>query len=327
MRKEAELQNEDQSSILAMGNEAMNGQSLAGLLPGMNGNNELGLSGDFDNLIRNEDEPHNIINENHPPKKQKDGNKEQSEKLVENAPQQDMEKALDIIAGENDWVDDDILAEGPKKKNVKKKNKNSKTEDLPESNVEGMQKLDEDMGAVEGWNFTPMSLPGRKKVSGWRKFLSGLAWYSGKTLGKALTLAGTILTFPYALYKWGIKHSKADIAQAFSEKKRHDLIPGWNGAKYKKEAGDKDDIMEDFRRVRTVWSRLIADKAVDENGKEVPPTISVNVNPPDLNKDQTMNGTAAGHSGIGIEYSRRSKVTGRWERYALKYGFIHPVHA
>ena len=69
MRKEAELQNEDQSSILAMGNEAMNGQSLAGLLPGMNGNNELGLSGDFDNLIRNEDEPHNIINENHPPKK------------------------------------------------------------------------------------------------------------------------------------------------------------------------------------------------------------------------------------------------------------------
>ena len=61
-----------------------------------------------------------------------------------------------------------------------------------------------------------MSLPGRKKVSGWRKFLSGLAWYSGKTLGKALTLAGTILTFPYALYKWSIKHSKGDIAKAFS---------------------------------------------------------------------------------------------------------------
>ncbi len=185
-----------------------------------------------------------------------------------------------------------------------------------------MQKLNEDMGEIEGWNFTPLSLPGRKKVSGWRKFLNGLAWYSGKTLGKALTLAASILTFPYALYKWNIKHSKADIAKAFSDKKRHDLIPGWDGAKFQKEEGEKDDIMADFRRVPTVWSRLIAEKAVDENDKEVSPTISVNVNPPDLNKDQTMNGTAAGHSGIGIEYSRWSKVTGRWERYALKYGFF-----
>ncbi len=113
----------------------------------MNENDELNLSGDRDNLIRNEDDPHNIINENNPPKKQKGGNKEQAEKLIENAPKQDMEKALDIISGDNDWIDDDLLAAGPKKKNSKKKSndKQIKTEDLPESNVEGMQKLNEDM--------------------------------------------------------------------------------------------------------------------------------------------------------------------------------------
>ncbi len=324
VREEAKLQNEDQNSILAVGNEAMNRHPLAGLLTGANENDELDLSGDPDNLIRNEEDPHNIINENHPPKKSKSGNKEQAEKLIENAPKQDMEKALDIIAGDNGWIDDDMLAARPKKKKVKKKSNDKKpiAEDLPESNLEGMQKLNEDMGEVRGWNFTPLSLPGREKVSGWRKFLSGLAWYSGKTLGKLLTLAGSILTFPYALYKWGSKHAKGDVAQAFSKKKRHDLIPGWNGAKFKREEDDKDDIMADFRRVPTVWSKLIAEKAVDENGKEISPTISVNVNPSDLNKDQTMIGTAAGHTGIGIEYSRQSKVTGRWERYALKYGFF-----
>ena len=262
VRKEAELQNEDQNSILAIGNEAMNRHPLAGLLTGANENDGLDLSGDPDNLIRNEDDPHNIINENNPPKKQKGGNKEQAEKLIENAPKQDMEKALDIIAEDNEWVDDDLMAARPKKKNAKKKSGDKKpiTEDLPESNVEGMQKLNEDMGEIKGWNFTPLSLPGREKVSGWRKFLSGLAWYSGKTLGKLLTLAGSILTFPYALYKWGSKHGKADVAQAFSKKKRHDLIPGWDGAKFEKEEGEKDDIMADFRRVPTVWSRLIAER-------------------------------------------------------------------
>ncbi len=323
VRGEGRLQNEDQNSILSIGNEAMNAHPLAHLLTGANENDELNLSGDPDNLIRNDDDPFNIINENRPPKKKNGGNKEQSEKLIENAPKQDMEDALDIISGENEWVDDDLLAAGPKKRNGKKNSKDGKpeTEDLPKSNVEGMKKLNEDMGEIEGWNFTPLALPGRKKVSGGRKFLTGLAWYTGKTLGKLLTLVGSIITFPYALYKWGSKHAKADVAEVFSKKKRHDLIPGWNGARYIREQGDKDDITADFRRVPTVWSRPIAEKAVDENGKEIPPTISVNVNPPDLNKDQTMIGKAAGHSGIGIEYSRKSKVTGRWERYALKYGF------
>ncbi len=101
VRQEARLQDEDQKSILAMGNEAMNKHPLAGLFAGANENKELDLSGGLDNLIRNEDDPHNIINENHPPKKQNGGDKGQAENLIENAPQQDMEKALDIIAGDN----------------------------------------------------------------------------------------------------------------------------------------------------------------------------------------------------------------------------------
>ncbi len=99
------------------------------------------------------------------------------------------------------------------------------------------------------------------------------------------------------------------------------MIPGWDDKKFEKVPGAEDDIMADFRRVPTVWSYVTAAKAEDSRGKPLPPKISVNVNQPKEAVDQTMAGLEMGHTGLGLEYSRYSQISGRYERYALKYGF------
>ena len=79
--------------------------------------------------------------------------------------------------------------------------------------------------------------------------------------------------------------------------------------------------MSDFRRVPLVFSNLTAAPAVDDNGKPLDPVITVFIDQPKSNSEQAMNGMDIGHAMIGIEYSRKSKVTGKWERYSLQYGF------
>ena len=49
--------------------------------------------------------------------------------------------------------------------------------------------------------------------------------------------------------------------------------------------------------------------------------ISVNVNQPEPGEDKDISLSGSGHAGIGIEYSRYSRVSNRYERYGLKYGF------
>ena len=296
---EAKIQDEDQLSTLAMGNEWNNTHPLAARLNGSNESNEIDLSRGVGNLIDIGEEPENIINENHPPKKEKSaGDKADAEKTVKNASPQEVKQALKIIGDEQ---------ENPGK----------------DGGAGDKAKADEDMEDVKGWNFTAVKHPERKnKVGGWRKFLTGAAWYTGKTFGKLLSLIGAIVTFPYTLYKYLDKNAAYDVNRALSRKKRHDLIPGWDGAKFSQPDPEKNDkINVDFRRVPMVWARMTADEALDKNGKERDPKLILNVNPPDLNKDQTMIKESAGHSGIGIEFSRYSKVTQRWERYLLEYGF------
>ena len=70
-----------------------------------------------------------------------------------------------------------------------------------------------------------------------------------------------------------------------------------------------------------VWSYLTAGKGQDDKGKPLPPTVSVNVNQPEPGEDRDVSLSGSGHTGIGIEYSRYSRVTNRYERYGLKYGF------
>ena len=96
--------------------------------------------------------------------------------------------------------------------------------------------------------------------------------------------------------------------------------------------------MEDFRRIPTVWSHPIAAKAAepvsnaaesdDPRDRERPlqPTISVLVDQPKEGSEQSFEGKEMGHTMLGIEYSRFSRISNRYERYYVQYGF-YPVGA
>ncbi len=115
---------------------------------------------------------------------------------------------------------------------------------------------------------------------------------------------------------------------SWQQERNYQNIPGWDGAKYDSNATKGEDVMADFRRVPTVWSHLTAAKAankVRKNGKEVEepldPVVSVLVDQPKSGSAQTMDGSNMGHAMLGIEYSRMSLVSNRYERYKLQYGF------
>ena len=51
-----------------------------------------------------------------------------------------------------------------------------------------LEKAGKDMKKAEGWDFTPVEMPGRRKASRGSRFLTGMARFFGKTLGRALNL-------------------------------------------------------------------------------------------------------------------------------------------
>ena len=70
-------------------------------------------------------------------------------------------------------------------------------------------------------------------------------------------------------------------------------------------------------------SYLTADKAEKEPGKPRDPVLSVYLSQPDPGGYTQLNDDdETGHSGIGIEFSRYSQISQRWERYNLRYGFF-----
>ena len=105
------------------------------------------------------------------------------------------------------------------------------------------------------------------------------------------------------------------------ERRKHEQIPGWDGAEYDPDENRGAQILNDFRRIPTVWAQPTAAKAVGENGRPLDPVISIMIDQPKKMSAKTMNKKNVGHAMIGIEYSRFSKVTDRFERYNLQYGF------
>ncbi len=86
-------------------------------------------------------------------------------------------------------------------------------------------------------------------------------------MGKLLGLALQVVSLGHL---WRLK-SKARYAltdkNKWQKKKDYQSIPGWDGAKFDPEATGGEDILADFRRVPTVWSRLIAAKAAGPCGQ------------------------------------------------------------
>lgn len=218
----------------------------------------------------------------------------------------------------SDTLDEDLIVRSDTMENGKK----SSDRDLADAA--------EDLYPVKGWNFTPQKMEDVKTTGGFSKFKNKLAHIFGKV-------------FDFFSSGFGIKQSIAAIRRYAAGKKKgklnanpetkiqdkrdHSLIPGWEGAKFAPKANSGEDILADFRRVPTVWSQLIADKASEgegENEKPLPPTITIYVDQPKDNSSQSMAFTEMGHTMIGIEYSRFSKISKRYERYKLQYGF-YPV--
>ena len=177
--------------------------------------------------------------------------------------------------------------------------------------------LGREMERIKNWDFVPQKLKETpKKLGRWRRILSFLSWGIGKTLGKILPLlsAGPIFNF-FA------KRRARNRLNDMQERRKHEQIPGWNGAEYDPNANKGAQILGDFRRVPTVWSRPTAAKATGENGRPLDPVISIMIDQPKSMSAKTMDKKAVGHAMLGIEYSRFSKVTNRFERYNLQYGF------
>ena len=174
-----------------------------------------------------------------------------------------------------------------------------------------------EMQKVKDWNFGAQRMDDLKKPSWWRRFLTRTAVRAGKLL----TVAGTILTGGLFWWLRG-KNRSANEMNDMVLTRDHKSVPGWQeGAKFDSDKHNGQEIMSDFRRVPLVFSNLTAAPAVDDNGKPLDPVITVFIDQPKSNSEQAMKGMEIGHAMIGIEYSRKSKVTGKWERYSLQYGF------
>ncbi len=126
----------------------------------------------------------------------------------------------------------------------------------------------EEMEKIKNYDFAAQKMDKIKKPGKFRQILSYAASGMGKLLGLALQVV-SLGHFWRAKSTARFAFKKTDSWQA---RKDSQTIPGWNGAKFDPEATKGEDVIADFRRVPTVWSRLIAAKAAetDEDGKETP---------------------------------------------------------
>ena len=205
----------------------------------------------------------------------------------------------------------------------------------PEDGQPGeLAQADKDMQPVQELNFQPVRMKENKlKMEG--GFLSTITQFLGITVGKAIGTVFNLGLLPFTgaiiakdfIKSWWNKGS-------LQEKRDHKKIPGWDGAEFEEDKRQNDnEVNVDFRKVPAVWSYPIASKAAEMNRnaenqndpkqreKPLDPIVSVLVDQPkEGSADSIINGEM-GHTMLGIEYSRFSRISNRYERYRIKYGF------
>lgn len=167
--------------------------------------------------------------------------------------------------------------------------------------------------------------PQQKQNDKWGKwskaghvFARGAGAVSGATLTAPITVGFGI---PYSIISGFVTEHKAN-AEETQKSRNHALVPGREGETFQQNPGEGRDILEDFRRVPTVWSYLTAARAVGANGRDIDPKITVYVEQPQAGSSKSMGGrNDLGHTMLGIEYTRASRITGKRERYNIKYGY------
>ncbi len=173
----------------------------------------------------------------------------------------------------------------------------------------------------EGLNMANAFVPqqiGRSKWSTSAK-MNNYFWRGvGSTIGKAsvlpASLVGKIVTVP-------LKHFAQADAKRGQQNRSHRYIPGRDNMIFNDKETSGADILNDFRRVPTVWSYLTAARATENDGRDVDPKVTVYAEQPKPNSSRSMHYRNMGHTMLGIEYTRLSKITGKKERYNIKYGF------
>ena len=184
--------------------------------------------------------------------------------------------------------------------------------------IEGLNEIDDGQRAVNPYGFSPEKKPGRSKFGVVQKAGNIATALVGGTLQTAVTAATSPILGAFAAYS-EITASKA--AKGAQEARRHDLIPGWNGAVFEKADASGQEILADRRRVPTVWSRLTPGKAENEDHSQTPPEISVYVDQPKAGSSRTIVWKEVGHVFLGIRYSRFNPMSQKNERYEMRYGF------
>ncbi len=247
------------------------------------------------------------------------------EKLEEDEPQE-IEINEPIHKPKVQIVRNDILTEGPtvdwgndmetnrprhgnpKKKQAKKKaQQGARIEE-----VQGPQ------NEVANLGFQPQPLGPRTKFGAIQKAgnLAGSAFSAVLTTGVNLAISPFMAPFVGAA-----EGNAAFVSKYGQQSRRHDLIPGWRGAKFENPDASGEEILSDIRRVPTIWSKATAEKAENEDGSPKAPEITVYVNPPNFGSSRTNSSHGSGHTFLGLRYTRRSPLSERNERYELIYGF------
>ncbi len=166
-------------------------------------------------------------------------------------------------------------------------------------------------------------VPQRKQVEKWSKASKAghfIARGTGVVAGAALAPVMSSVGIPYNIFT-SIATEQTANAKDTQKFRHHDLVPGRDGETFAQNPGE-GDILEDFRRVPTVWSYLTAARAVDARGRDIDPKITVYIEQPIPGSTKSAAGNnGLGHTMLGIEYTRASKITGRKERYNIKYGY------
>ena len=267
------------------------------------------------------------------PKKIEDAKKQEEkidkeddpEKIIDIIPDDVADELVNQVVKANPKLAPDMVVEPPRRRKKGAK----KPVDL--------EQAEDDMKPAEGFDFKPVKIPSRKKAGSSDRFLSGLAFYTGKTLGRLFGLVGNIIYWSglgiglhklYLKLAGKVKNKRKIDPEQFQKTRRHDQIPGWGGMKFQKETeGERvanDPIKVDFRKIPGVWSQMIGAEAEDENGNPLKPVITVYVAEPDEVTDDLVSSNDIGHTYLGLEFSHFSKVTNRFERYVTKYGLFAP---
>ena len=211
-----------------------------------------------------------------------------------------------------------------------------KAEDHAENPEEGQPgefgQVEKDMDSIKELDLAPVRMK-ENKLNMEVGFKSTFTQLLGVTVGKIL---GTIFNLGLLPFTGGIiakDFIKSWWKRGSLQKKRTHKIPGWDGDKFEKnQPQNVDEVNVDFRKVPAVWSYPIASKAAEPNPegdqndprqreKPLDPIVSVMVAQPKEGSADTFYDKEMGHTFLGIEYSRFSRISNRYERYRIKYGF------